>query len=208
MSSIKLTFRNNSQDVKNTDIVMFQKNTDATVNEEVIAWKVIQNCGIGDFNPFAYPMTQQVSIVDAWGNYSPTQDANNGDVFAVTDAGGVTGTVLTRTRERGNPNMITVRNDLAMGSISIAVYKDGRQISKKDGVSPGEESVFELLPYLYIGTCSDLEEGEVMDSDTVARSLTKLSLLGLKSADINMTGGGTGQLATPFVFALGAQKYN
>ena len=207
MSSIKLTFRNQSQDVKNTDIVLFQKNTGASVNEDAIAWKVIQNCGIGDFNPFQYPMTQQVSIIDSWGNYSPLQDANNGDVFSVTDARGLTGTILTKTREVGDPNMITVRNDLAVGSIDIAIYKEGRQLALKTGVSPADESIFELLPYLYVGTCSDIEEGDVMDSDTVQAVLTKLSLLGLKSSDIVMTGGGTGKLATAFNFQLANQKY-
>lgn len=206
MSSIKLTFRNKSQDTKNSSIVMFQQDTGATVDDTAIAWKVIQNCGIGDFNPFDYPMTQQVSVIDAWGNYSPLQDANNGDVFSVTDAGGKTGTILTKTRETGDPNMITVRNDLSVGSIDIAVYKDDRALALKTGVSPGEESVFELLPYLYIGTCSDVEEGDVMDSDTVPSVLTKLSLLGLKSADIVMTGGGVGPKATPFVFQLDKEK--
>ncbi|KAF3998257.1 hypothetical protein [Glaciimonas immobilis] len=207
MSSIKLTFYNKSQDVKNNNIVMFQKNTGASVNESVIAWKVIENCGIGDFNPFDYPLTQQVSVIDLWGNYSPLQDANNGDVFSVTDAKGLTGTILSKTREIGDPNMVTVRNDLAIGSIDIAIYKDSRQLSLKSGVTPGDESLFELLPYLFIGTCVDVVEGDVMDSDTVQGSLTKLSLLGLKSADISMTGGGTGQLATAFVFTLDSQKY-
>lgn len=95
---------------------MFQQDTGASFNDNAIAWKVIQNCGIGDFNPFAYPMMQQVSVIDAWGNYSPLLDANNGDVFAFIDVGGKTGSTLTKTREIGDPNMITVRNDLAFGS--------------------------------------------------------------------------------------------
>lgn len=207
MSKIKLTFRNASQDVKNTDIVLFQKSIGASVNEDSIAWKVIQNCSIGDFNPFDFPMTQQVSIIDAWGNYSPLQEANNGDVFAVTDTNGLTGTVLSKTRDKGDPNMITVRNDLAKGSIDIVIYKDDRQLALKNGVSPGGESVFELLPHLYVGTCSDIEEGDVMDSDTVQSTLTKISLLGLKSADIVMSGGGTGRNATAFNFELKNEKY-
>lgn len=202
MSSIKLTFRNKSQDTENSSVVLFQQDTGANVNDTAIAWKVIQNCGIGDFNSFDYPMTQLVTVIDAWGNYSPLLDANCGDVFSVTDVGGKTGTVLSKSRETGDPNMVTVRNDQAIGSIDVAIYKDDRQLARKTGVSPGEESVFELLPYLYIGTCVDVEEGDVMDSDTVPRVLTKLSLLGLKSADIVMSGGGAGPNATPFVFQL------
>lgn len=210
MSSIKLTFRNKSNDVDNTDIVMFQRLPDASVNEDAIAWKVIQNCSIGDFNPFLFPMTQQVTVVDAWGNYMPTQDANNGDVFSVAaSANGDKGShVLVKTRERGDPNMITVRNDLAKGSIDIVVYKDERRIAMKTGVTPGEESVFELQPYLYIGTCSQVDEDDVMNSDTIQGTPTKLSLLGLKSADIEMTGGGTGRDAVPFAFTLKNQRYN
>lgn len=207
MSAIKLTFRNNAQDITNTDVVLFQKNTDASVNHDVIAWKVIRQCAIGDVNSFPYPLTQQLSIVDPWGRYSALQDAGNGDVFSVGEPADQGGTVLTRTRERGNPNMITVRNDLAVGSIDIVMYKDGRQLSFKMGVAPGEESVFEMSPYIYIGTCAGVDEGDILDADTVSSSFTKLSLLGLKSADINMSGGGSGTRAAPLVFALANQKY-
>lgn len=207
MSAIKLVFRNNSQQGTNNDIVLFQKNANANVNEDAIAWKVISNCGVNDFNPFDYPMTQQVCIVDAWGNYSPLLDANNGDVFAVTDVGGRTGSVLSKTRDIGDPNMITVRNDLPIGAVDIVIYKDDRQLARKTGVTPGEESVFELQPYLFIGTCSDIVEGDVMDSDTVQSCLTRLNLLGLRSADVTMSGGGTGRTATAYVFGLDKQRY-
>jgi len=207
MSVINLTFRNNSQDIKSNTVVMFHKNTDASPNQEAIAWKVIEHCPIDGFHPFLYPLTQQISLIDAWGNFSAMQDANNGDVFSVTAAQGSTGTILAKTHEIGDPNMITVRNDLAIGSIDIVIFKDKRQLAISTGVTPGAESVFKLKPSLFIGTCTDVMEGDVMNSHTVQSILTQISLLGLKSADISMSGGGTGPQATALAFALQAPQY-
>jgi hypothetical protein len=45
-------------------------------------------------------------------------------------------------------------------------------------------------------------QGQVMNSATVSQISTELSLLGVRSADIVMTGGGPGPNATPFQFTL------
>lgn len=58
-----------------------------------------------------------------------------------------------------------------------------------------------------MGTCVDVEECDVMDSGAVASITTKLNLLGFKSADIVITGGGVGPKATPFVFQLENEKF-
>jgi hypothetical protein len=128
-------------------------------------------------------------------------------VFVVTNAGGNPGALLTKMREVGDPNMVTVLNELQVGAIDIAVFKDDRQIALRTGISPGAESTFEVMPYLYIGTCVDVEEGDVMNLDTISGDRCKLNLLGVKSADIVMSGGGAGPNATAFVFRLDSQRY-
>jgi hypothetical protein len=55
---------------------------------------------------------------------------------------------------------------------------------------------------LFIGVVSQVEEGEVMNSAILSDINTELSLLGIQSADIVMTGGGAGPQATPFEFTL------
>lgn len=67
---------------------------------------------------------------------------------------------------------------------------------------PGQKAVFEFKPTLWIGTASQIEQGAVMNSAVLSDINTELSLLGIKRADIVMTGGGGGTTATAYQFRL------
>ena len=58
MNTIKLNFINRSNDQNNSQVVIFQKNVAADLDELAVAWKVIDNCGQGDNHPFNYPMQE------------------------------------------------------------------------------------------------------------------------------------------------------
>jgi hypothetical protein len=62
--------------------------------------------------------------------------------------------------------------------------------------------VFTFKPTIWIGVASQVEPGDVIDSAILSEINTEISLLGIVSADIVMTGGGTGPNATPFAFTL------
>ncbi len=49
---VKLNFVNRSNDVSNSSVVIFQKNVATDFDKTTVAWKVIENCGIGDHHPF------------------------------------------------------------------------------------------------------------------------------------------------------------
>jgi hypothetical protein len=59
-----------------------------------------------------------------------------------------------------------------------------------------------MKPTIWIGVVSQVEEGDVMNSAIISDINTELSLLGIASADIVMSGGGAGPSATPFMFTL------
>ena len=118
---IALNFINNSNDANNSQIVIFQKNAAADVDEQPVAWKVIENCGRGDNHPFVLPLANEVTASD-------------------------------------------------------------RQI--------------------WIRVVPQVQEGDVMDFAATSQVDTELSLLGIASADIVMTGGGRGANSTPFQFSL------
>lgn len=205
MKTIKLIFRNDAQPGVQHDVVLFQRNSAASIDDDVVAWKLIPQCDEGATYPFDYQLEQQVGIIDAWGNHTPLLHANGGDVFSVSDERGMTGTLLKPVCERGHPHVVAVRNDLDVGAISVIVYKDGRPLFKKNRVEPGELALFELKPELYVGACAHIEEGEVMNARIASAMQTKLDLMGLSSADIVMTGGGgggVGRPARPLVFSL------
>ena len=80
-------------------------------------------------------------------------------------------------------------------------------MAKKTSVAPGQTAVFQFLPVIFMGVVSQVTEGEVMNSAIISSINTKFSLLGIKSADIILTGGGPGKGSTPFEFSMENIKY-
>ena len=199
MKDIKLNFINKSNDANNTEVVIFQKNTAPSAGEAV-AWTVIQNCGFGDHHPFTYPIATTISASDPYGNYTPELSAENGQLFHMVLT--ASGDVLQMAPAPGSPNEIALRNDLAHGSINANLYKAGRLLATKTSIAPQQKAVFRFEPALFIGAVSEVQQGEIMPAAIVSEINTELSLNGIASADIVMTGGGPGAGATPFQFSL------
>ena len=197
---ILLNFVNQSNDSNNSEVVVFQKNVATDFDELAIAWQVIQNCGQGDNHPFTYPMTMAVSASDSYGNYTPRLTAQNGQLFAVTltssgDQLGLAGSGTSATE-------VQVLNGLPKGAISANIYKANKLLAAKTAVAPQQKAVFQFKPTIWIGVASEIEEGQVMNSAIISSINTEISLLGIASADIVMTGGGPGPNSTPFQFNL------
>ncbi|MGH8780454.1 hypothetical protein [Paraburkholderia sp.] len=197
---IKLNFINLSNDVNNSQIVLFQKNVSTSFDELSVAWKVISNCGRGDNHPFVFPMHTGVTASDSDGNYMPQKAAQNGQMFSVSRA--TSGNVLALAGASTSSREIQLRNDLRAGAITASVFKDNRLLAKKTGVVPGQKAVFEFKPTLWVGTASQIEQGQVMNSAVISDINTELSLLGIASADIVMTGGGAGTASAAYQFRL------
>lgn len=201
MNGIKLNFINHSNDVNNSSVVIFQKNAALEFDEETVAWTVIQNCGQGENHPFSFGMDQTVSSADSYGNFTPQLTAMNGQSFDVVH--NASGDALQHSqRPATSPSEIQVRNQMTRGAISANIYRNGKLLATKTGIAPGQMAVFEFKPTIYIGVVSQLEEGEVMDAAILSEINTEISLLGISSADIVMTGGGPGPSATAFNFTL------
>lgn len=204
-TDIKLNFINRSNDTNNSQVVIFQKNAAAGFDETAIAWKVIQNCGQGDNHPFTYPMEMAAGASDSYGNYTPQLPAQNGQSFRMTLT--ASGDTLGCAGSGCNPHEVEVQNDLPQGAINANIYKDGKLLACTTPVVPGQKAVFEFKPTIWIGAASQIEEGEVMDSAILSSINTEISLLGIASADIVMTGGGPGPNSTAYQFNLENVRY-
>jgi len=200
MPGINLNFINQSNDANNSQILIFQKNVATSVDELAVAWKVITNCGPGWRHPFTFSDEFYAGASDSWGNYSPQMRAMPGQVFSVANT--TSGDALQLTSESPDKNEIAILNSLQTGAINANIFMDGSLLATKTGVSPGQKAVFQFKPTIWIGAVSQVEEGQVINSAIVESVNTEISLLGLKSADIVMTGGGPGPSSTPFVFTL------
>lgn len=200
-NSIKLRLVNRSQDVNNSEYVIFQKNVAESFNELAVAWRVVKNLGLGDYHPFAYPLEFFVSAGDAWGNFTPQMLASDGEAYQVVRSR--SGDVLQpASQPASSPTEVEVRNNLDVGAISANIYRDGKLLSTKTNISPQQKAVFEFKPRIFIGAASQIQEGQIMDSAILQSINTEIDLLGIFSADIVITGGGGGTSATPFEFTL------
>lgn len=201
MMDIQLNFINYSNDVANSQVLIFQKNEATNFGELAIAWKVITNCGVGCNHPFVFPLKFEVSSSDSDGNYTPKMLASIGNKFAVEM--GKSGHILRLTSEpAASPFEVELKNNLSLGSVSANVFKDGKLLAKHQIVSPAQKAVFQFLPKIFIGVVSDVQQGEEINTAVLSDINTEFDLLGISSADIIMSGGGGGKLATQFRFEL------
>jgi len=205
MADIKLNLINHSNDHNNSSVVILQKNQATSYDELAVAWQVISNLGQGWNHPFVYPMTMTVAASDSWGNFSPQQDASYGQQFEVVKD--TSGDILRYSGPSAEPNQLEVLNALQQGAINANVYKAGKLLATKTSIAPGQKAVFHFAPTLWIGVVSQVTEGQVVNSAILSNINTEISLLGIASADIIMTGGGTGPDETPFVFTLANVQY-
>lgn len=201
MNEIKLNFINNSNDMNNSNIVIFQKNNAPVLNAYVVAWKVIQNCSPMENHPFVLPFDFSVAAGDSYGNYTPQMPALAGQAFSMERSS--SGNDLQVSSEPAtDPALVEVRNNLKMGAISANCYKDGKLVGIETNLAPGQKMMFQFKPTIYIGVVSQIEQGEIMDSAIISEINTELNLLGISSANIVMTGGGPGTESTAFTFNL------
>jgi hypothetical protein len=197
---IELNFINMSNDQIGSEIVIFQKNVATGYKELPVAWHVIRNCGFGNNHPFSYPETMQVTVNDSYGNYTPKLDAEPGQQFAVALTG--SGQSLVLDGAAGSHSEVQVVNRLAQGAINASIFKKGALLATTRSLAPKQMAGFAFAPTLWIGAVSWVDQGEVMSAAMVDEIDTELSLLGVRSADIVMTGGGPGPQSTALTFTL------
>lgn len=197
---IHLNFINNSNDTNNSEIVIFQKNAATNFDELAVAWQVIRYCGRGDNHPFIYPMSTYVCASDSYGNYTHQIPAQNGQMFQMSLTN--SGDILSYARPASSSDEIEILNNLSKGVINGNVYKDGKLLATKTNIAPQQKAVFAFKPTIWIGVASQVVQGSIINSAVMSDIDTELSLFGVASADIVMTGGGSGRDAEPFRFTL------
>ena len=198
--NIPLRFVNRSEDGHRTEVVLFQKNAAAGMDELAIAWKVIRYCGRDCWHPLVYTAEFEMSCSDSYGNYSPQLNARSGQCFTATPT--ASGRRVSRIAMAPSSNDIQVINELPRGAINVHLYNDGRLIACKTGVAPEQKAVFRFEPTLWIGVVSQVVQGKAMHSAVMSSVNTEFSLSGIASADIVMTGGGGGADAHAYAFTL------
>lgn len=195
---INLRVINQSNSVNPLDILIFQKNSAGVFDETAIAWKVIQNLSQNDSDDVLYAYNLTLSAQDTYGNFSPSFVAQIGQNYTATNT--ISGFALISTGDASSPNEIQVTNDLE-STINALLFRTGL-LTAKLAILSNQSSSFQFRPTIWIGIVSGVTQGDTIDSTIISSINTEISLLGIKSADIIVTGGGAGPSATPFSFSL------
>lgn len=198
--NIPLRFVNRSEDGHRTEVVLFQKNVASGIDELAVAWKVIRYCGRDCSHPLVYTTEVEVSCSDVYGNHSPRLKAQRGQRFIATPT--ASGRRLSKVSAADSSNDIQVINALPRGAVNVNLYNDGRLIACKTGVAPEQKAAFQFEATLWIGVVSQAVQGQAINSAVMSNVMTALSLSGIASADIVMTGGGGGSGAHAYAFTL------
>lgn len=182
---IEITFINNSEDMNNSSVVIFQKNVAESFGEIAVAWKVIKNCGRNWDHKFTYPMSSDISA----SNTPIRLQAEYNATYKAIDENGRT--LLTKnTRVGGNEKNYILENDLPFEVVDADVYKDGKLIAKVPQVAPQQKAVIEIPEMLlYIATVNfNIDEGNILPADFVtSKNHTALNLEGYTNAVIEHT---------------------
>lgn len=197
--AVLLTILHRDPAMAPAQLVLFKRNSAAEgdADHAVLAWKVIR-CAPGQRVHVVVPFSQQVGVfdpaADVSGAHAGLQMARAGELFTVCALDGaapalrrVPGVAADGARGVG-ANMLGVRSELGAGLLDVVLYKDGRPLCLHPQLQPGATAMFEVLPYLHVGNGAGLVEGALVDAATV-RAATRISLLGLKSADLVWGGG-------------------
>jgi hypothetical protein len=203
--NINLRFINASLGGRNTPVVICMKNAGTGFGSWICAWKVIRNCGQDCYHPFTYSSDLEIGISDDFGNYSPRLPAPHGSSFEIRPT--VSGRQLYPSPPRDgagiNSTRVQVKNCHPQGSFHVNVWNSGRLLAQRRNIAPLQSAGFEFYPELWIAACSEMiEEGQMMDPAIIPDMKTPLSLSQIRSADIVMTGGGTGTTVQPYTFNL------
>ncbi len=197
---IHLNLVNDSNSINGPEIVIFQKNVATGFQELAAAWTVAKNLGQGQHHPFTYSDQMEISVSDSWGNETPRLPASAGDNFQVfKDPAGIR---MELEGKAVSPEDVSLINNLEQGSVNVNIYRDGKLLGVEPNIVPEQKAVFQFKPVLFIGVAYDLTEGEMITSEVISQAKTEISLEGVNSADIIMTGGGEGPDAKPYSFAL------
>lgn len=182
---IEITFINQSDDMNNSSVVIFQQNVATEFDEIAVAWKVIKNCGRNWSHKFQYPWEYNIST----SNTQMQLTAQHNHQYEVLEES--SRAILISHADKGENNKgYTLVNNLPFEVVDADVYKDGTLIAKAPFVAPQQKAVIELSDNeICIAEVKfDTDEGNLLPKDFIkANSFTVLNLKGYEKPVIERT---------------------
>ena len=199
-TDVLLNVVNHSNESGNIDFVIFQQNVSESFDLPSIAWMVIKGLDPGEHHPMEFEWQTQINISDANGNFTPEMASKPGDRYVVESSGA--GERVIQAGSASGKDVIEIVNGLPSDSIGAHCYRSGKLLSSHNFLEPTKQAEFMFKPTIFIGAVSQLEEGQPIPKEVAEQIKTQFDLKDLISADIVITGGGTGGNARKITFSL------
>lgn len=187
---VHLTLINNTSSANSLNTLVFQVNLADTSyqNPYAVAWKIIENFGMGDYHPFDFPLNIDVNVADEYGNYTPELLVNYGEMYEATES--TSGLILQYLGESQYFDIFSIVNHYST-NVGSYIYRNNKLLATKPinkdayGRFSFNHSIV-IIPF--IGECPYVE-GEVFSYQDYSELTTEFDLTGIESADIIATGG-------------------
>lgn len=187
---INLRYINRSNSAGPADIITFQKNVATDFDENSVAWQIC-SLGLEESADVVYDKNLQLGYNDP--NVITTVNASAGNKYGLDNG-------IYYYGPSSSPNELQTLNTNDY-SIAIKIYRSEKLLFEVPA-NEDDNSAFQFRPTIWVGVVSGIEEGDVIGSEVISSVNTEISLLGIKSADIVMVGGGVGPSAVPYSFTL------
>lgn len=189
-NSITLNFMNKTS-TPSINVVLLQKNINVA-ETTAMAWTTIPFSNIGDNVKINYSPNLQIQFVSQSGNISEKITAAAGNKFLASGTN-----TIALNGNAGLPSDIELENTTG-STIAILIYRNGKVIYRKDSITNGQTVVVELKPTFFADINKDISQGEIIEAGDLANFNTEISLIGIASSDVIVSGGGT----DPYQFSL------
>lgn len=205
---IQLNFINRSADAGNNTVVFHQKNEADPFSWSTLAWRVIKNSELNGRFSFPYSPIMEISVSDVWGNVTLITEAQPGKVYEIVEDYRGGAFRLSDRRIMGHPSTVEMWNMQKHSVLNLNCHRNGNILATKDSVGPRESAAFQFESSIFVAVLPEtedeiiIEDGVEIDSEFLLPLSTELHLGHIESADIIMTGGGSGPNAEPFQFSL------
>jgi hypothetical protein len=186
-----ITITVSNKDAGNLYILVFQKPPNVSEMYDTLfptAWKVLPLSNSSSAN-ISYPMELQIMVKESAASY----DARDRGTIKETEVGQLWQFFV----DRDFPMLKKVPGktvDGLMGcvnkapqKIDVGLAKGGKTLVVKRKVSQDDQANFKLTDKLYFAYVNDIEEGELIKSDISASKTYELSLMNLKSVEIELS---------------------
>lgn len=183
---VELTVSNETSDPGPCDFYAFLENEATPFSDDRVGWWVEGDLAVGELALVVFEDQTRLVVSSAGLPDTEPLVVAMGRRYAVTEAMGTM--QVADAGAAASPSEVEVLNGTATRVLQVDLQKADRTFLR-ESATPTDLVVFDWRPRIWVGcTMADPVEGEVLAPSIVAATHTQISLLGISTADLAITG--------------------